>query len=297
MGSVTVGGTSGTQTLDLGRFNLTLNGPNTSVVSANGHIDMLLNCAILGSGNLTVNGTLNWSNGALNAGGVITIGSGGVLAIGPNNVTLARTVNNGGAATWVGGNLAMSAGSAFNNLAGGTLDITADGRLGTTTAAINNSGLVRQTAGTAGTTIGAQFNNSGTLQVQTMTLGLNNGGTHSGTFSNAPSATLALTGGSHVLTSSSLVTGAGSLALSGGATTLAASGTFDAGTTLSVTAGAVTLAAGCVVTGTTLNINSGVLNYDSAGSVGVVSLNGGTLGGTSPVNVTAVENGQLGPFH
>ena len=288
MGSVTVGGTSGTQTLDLGRFNLTLNGPNTSVVSANGHIDMLLNCAILGSGNLTVNGTLNWSNGALNAGGVITIGSGGVLAIGPNNVTLARTVNNGGAATWVGGNLAMSAGSAFNNLAGGTLDITADGRLGTTTAAINNSGLVRQTAGTAGTTIGAQFNNSGTLQVQTMTLGLNNGGTHSGTFSNAPSATLALTGGSHVLTSSSLVTGAGSLALSGGATTLAASGTFDAGTTLSVTAGAVTLAAGCVVTGTTLNINSGVLNYDSAGSVGVVSLNGGTLGGTSPVNVAGL---------
>src|ERR1035437_8810909 len=108
------GGTSGTQTLDLGRFNLTLNGPNTSVVSANGHIDMLLNCAILGSGNLTVNGTLNWSNGALNAGGVITIEIGGVLAIGPNNVTLARTVNNGGAATWVGGNLAMSASSAFN---------------------------------------------------------------------------------------------------------------------------------------------------------------------------------------
>ena len=286
VGSVTVGSASGTQTLDLGRFNLTINGPNTSVVSGNGHIDMLLNCAIAGPGNLTVNGTLNFANGALNTGGAITIGSGGVLAIGPNNVTLARTVNNGGAATWSGGGLTMAAGSVFNNLAGGMLDITADGRLGTTTASINNSGLVRQTAGTAGTTIGASFNNSGTVQVQTLALSLGNGGTHSGIFSNAPGATLALTGGSHALTASSFVTGSGTVALSGGATILTTSGLFDTGTTLAVTAGTVTLAAGCNVTGATLAIISGILNYNSAGSVAAINLGGGTLGGTSTINVT-----------
>jgi hypothetical protein len=83
--SVTVGGASGTQTLNLDRFVLTLGSP--SVINANGHIDMPNNCSIAGAGNLNVNGTLNWANGALNGTGVITVGSGGVLAVGPNNVT------------------------------------------------------------------------------------------------------------------------------------------------------------------------------------------------------------------
>ena len=66
---------------------------------------------------------------------------------------------------------------------------------------------------------------------------------------------------------------------------------FAAGTTLSFTAGIVTLSAGCNVTGTTLNIGSGVLNYNSAGSVARISLAAGTLGGSSPINVTgAVTN-------
>jgi hypothetical protein len=285
-GTITVGGTSGTQTLAIDRATLTIGG--VSVINANGHLDFLVSQSILtGAGNLTVNGTVNWANGTMSGTGTTTIGSGGLLAIGSGGVTFGRTLNNGGSGTWSGGNLTMSAGVVFNNLAGGTFDITADGRLsGTATTPINNSGFFRQTAGTVSTIVTAPFNNNGTLQVLAATLSLNLGGTHTGTMSNALGATLNFGGGSHVLTASSFVTGAGILSVSGGATTLTASGSFDAGSTLSVTASNVTLASGCNVTAATLNIGSGILNYNSAGSVAVLNLSAGTLGGTSPVTVT-----------
>ena len=285
-GTITVGGTSGTQTLAIDRATLTIGG--ASVINANGHLDFLVAQSVLtGAGNLTVNGIINWANGTMSGTGTTTIGSGGLLAIGSGGVTFGRTLNNNGTGTWSGGNLTMSAGVVFNNLSGGTFDITADGRLsGTATRPINNSGLFRQTAGTVSTIVTAPFNNNGTLQVLAATLSLNLGGTHTGTMSNALGATLNFGGGSHVLTASSFVTGAGILSVSGGATTLTASGSFDAGSTLSVTASNVTLASGCNVTAATLNIGSGILNYNSAGSVAVLNLSAGTLGGISPVTVT-----------
>jgi hypothetical protein len=240
-GSVSVGGASGTQTLSIDRATLTLNG--ASVVSANGHLDFLVAQSVLnGAGNLTVNGTLNWANGTMSGTGVTSIGSGGVLAIGSGGVTLARTLNNGGATTWAGGNLTASTGATINNLAGGTFDITADGHLnGSATTPISNAGLFRQTAGTASTIVTAPFTNSGALEVRAATLSLNLGETHMGSISNAPGATLQFGGGSHVLTVSSFVTGAGAVGVSGATTTLTASGTFDVGSKLNVTAGVTTL--------------------------------------------------------
>src|ERR1019366_1581270 len=202
--SLTVGGASGTQTLAIDKTTLTLNG--ASLINANGHLDFLAaGSTLTGAGNLTVNGTPNWANGAMSGTGTTTIGSGGVLAIGSGGETLGRTLNNGGVGTWAGGNLTMSAGVAFNNLAGGTFDITADGRLsGGATTPINNSGLFRQTAGTASTIVTVPFNNSGTLQVQAVTLSLSLGGTHTGTMNIASGATLGFAGGSHVLAAGSL---------------------------------------------------------------------------------------------
>ena len=285
VGSVTIGGASGTQTVDLNRFVLTLNSP--SVINANGHIDMPNNCGIAGAGTLTVNGTLNFANGALNGTSAVTVGTGGVLLIGPNNVSLGRTVTNSGTATWSGNGLTMSSGIAFNNLAGATFDITGDGRLNNTTATINNSGLFRQTAGTTGTTIGAPFNNNGTVQVQTLPLSLQNGGTHTGTFNVAGGATLNLAGGTHTLSAATGVSGTGTLGVTGGST-VTANGTFNAGSTLSLTAGTVALAASCNVTAATVTINGGTLNYNSSGTVNALTLNAGTLGGTGPVTVTGL---------
>ncbi|HXJ75889.1 MAG TPA: hypothetical protein VNM37_23745, partial [Candidatus Dormibacteraeota bacterium] len=196
-------------------------------------------------------------------------------------------MNHSGNGTWSGGNLSMSSGVAFNILAGATFDITADGKLsGGATTPINNSGLFRQTAGTAGTTITVPFSNIGGLQVLAASLGLGLGGTHSGTLSISQGATLAFSGGNHILASGSLVTGAGVLAVSGNATTLSANGTFDLGATLSVTGGTVTLGSSCTIGGASINIAGGILNYNSAGTAGTLSLASGTLGGTSPVAVS-----------
>ena len=285
--SLTIGGASGTQTLAIDKTTLTLNG--SSLINANGQLDFLAaGSTLTGAGSLTVNGTLNWANGTMSGTGATTIGSGGVLAIGSGGETLGRTLNNGGAGMWAGGNLTMSAGVTFNNLAGGTFDITADGRLsGGATTPINNSGLFRQTAGSASTIVTVPFNNSGTLQVLTNTLSLNLGGTHTGTFSNAPSATLNLGGGSHVLAAGSLVAAGSAVNLSGSAT-LTASSTFGAGSALTLISGIATLTATCDVTAATLGINGAncVVNYNSAGSVLSLNLTQGTLGGTSPVTVT-----------
>jgi hypothetical protein len=291
-GSLTLGGATGTQTLAIDKATLTLAG--TSVVNANGQLNFLVaGSTLTGAGNLTVNGTLNWGNGTMSGAGTTTIGSSGVLAIGSGGVTFGRTLNNAGSGSWSGGNLAMSAGTAFNNLAGGMFDITADGRVsGSATTPINNSGLFRQTAGTAGTIITVPFNNGGTLAVLAQTLNLNLGGTHTGIMSNAPGATLNFGGGSHVLAGSSLVTGAGVLSMNGNATTLSASGTFDlTGSTLSINTGTATLSSSCNVSGTTLNIGGtgGTVLYNSAGSVAAVNLTAGTLGtlgGINPVTVT-----------
>src|SRR6185369_10246561 len=130
----------------------------------------------------------------------------------------------------------------------------ADGHLsGASTTPISNSGLFRQTGGSAGTIITAPVNNSATLQVLAFTLNLNLGGSHSGIFSNAPAASLNFGGGAHVLNIGSRLTGTGVFNLSGGAT-LPASGSFDPGTTLNVSSGVATLNPACDVSATTLSI-------------------------------------------
>ena len=63
-GSLTVGGTSGTQTLAIDRATLTLNG--ASVVNSNAQLTFLVSQSVVnGAGNLTVNGTVDWANGTM----------------------------------------------------------------------------------------------------------------------------------------------------------------------------------------------------------------------------------------
>jgi hypothetical protein len=288
VGSLIIGGASGTQSLAIDRATLTMDG--ASIINANGEMDFLVSQSIVtGPGNLTVNGLLNWANGTMSGTGVTTIGSAGTLDIGSGGVTLGRGLDNGGTATWAGGNFTISGGNAVNNLAGGTFEVTADSHVsGGSTTPINNAGLFRQTGGTAGTIVTAPFSNSGSVQVLAAALSLDLGGTHSGTFSNAPGATLNFGGGSHVLGASASVTGSGVTLLNGSGTTLSASGTFGPGTTLNVAGGAATLASSCDVSGAALNITGGgaVLVFNSAGLVSTLSLSAGTLGGGSPITVT-----------
>jgi len=285
--SLTLGGISGSQTLSLGRSILTLNGP--SVVNASGQLLLTVaNSTITGTGNLTVNGTLSWASGTMSGAGVTSVGTGGVMTINGGVTLTARTLNNGGHVSWDSGNFTAGSGAVINNLAGATFDITFDGRLDTAAApaTFNNFGLLRKTAGTTTANLILPFQNSGMMQTQAGTLSLDGGGTHTGIFSNAPAATANFGGGSHALGSGSFVTGAGVLAVSGNGTLVNANGPFDAGAALNVTAGVTTLASGANVTGATVSVGGGVLNFNSAGPVGVLNLGAGTLGGISPVNVT-----------
>src|SRR5690348_15147450 len=107
VGSLTLGGASGSQTLAIDRATLTLNGD--SRVNANGQLAWLVSQSIVtGAGNLTVAGTLNWANGTMSGTGATTINSGGVVAIGSGGVTLGRTLNNSGSGSWSGGNMTIS---------------------------------------------------------------------------------------------------------------------------------------------------------------------------------------------
>ncbi|MFO1512637.1 MAG: MBG domain-containing protein [Verrucomicrobiota bacterium] len=285
--SLALGGASGAQTVSLGRSVLTLNG--ASVVNPNGQLTLTVgNSTVTGAGNLTVNGALNWASGTISGPGTTSIGGSGVVTINGGVTLTSRTFNNAGHVSWDSGNLTAGSGAAINNLAGGIFDVTFDSRLnvGTAPATFNNSGLLRKTSGAAIANLILPFNNTGTVQSLSGTLSLDGGGTHSGSFSNAPGAILNFGGGSHVLSAGSVATGAGTLATSGNATTLTASGTFDAGSALGVTAGIATLASSCNVAGATLTVSGGVLNFNSAGPVGLMNLTAGTLGGTSPINVT-----------
>ena len=286
--SLAVGGASGAQTLSLGRSILTLTA--ASVVNPNGQLVLTMgNSTLTGAGGLTVNGTLNWASGTMSGAGATSIGSGGALTINGGVTLTGRTLNNTGHATWASGNFTAGSGAVINNQAGGTFDLTFDGRLSVATApaTFNNAGTFRKLGGTATANINPPFNNTGSVEVQAAVLSLDGGGIHAGTFSSALGATLTFGGGSHVLSVGSFVTGPGIMSVSGGATTLTASGTFDVtGSRFNLTAGAATLAAGCNVTGTTLSISGGVLNFNSASTVAMVNLTGGTLGETSPVTVT-----------
>ena len=286
--SIVIGGSSGSQTLSIDRATATISA--ASSVGSNGVISLLVaQTVIAGTGDLTVNGLLDWGNGTISGSGALNISSSGTMAIGNGGVTLSRVLNNSGAATWAGGNLTFAAGATLNNQSTGRFDIDADGRLsGSSATPINNSGLFRETAGTTGTIVTAPFNDSGTLQVLASALNLNLGGTDSGSISNAPGATLNLGGGSHIFTAACSVIGAGSINVGAGGATLSASGTFGVGTTLSVSGGTLTLSPTCVVSGTALSLTGAgaVVIYNTPSSVSAINLSAGSIGGAGPINVS-----------
>ncbi|GAG52159.1 unnamed protein product, partial [marine sediment metagenome] len=146
---------------------------------------------IAGPSTVTVSTLLTWGGsyaearfigpGVVNVNGDMTIEAGGSTKR-LNN----RVLNNAGTATFLGG-LDLDSSAAFNNLAGGVLDIQNEGyvfeidRL----APFNNAGTVVKSAGVGTSTIAVHSYNSGTVEVQTGELefhgGWNYGLTHTQT--------------------------------------------------------------------------------------------------------------------
>src|SRR5262249_26963016 len=146
---------------------------------------------LTGTGTLTVSGTLNWSGGTFGGSGATIVAASGTLAISGSatKVVDARVLTNAGSGTWSDpGALFLSSGAVLSN--SGTFVVQNDISInfgGGTPAAINNAGTLIK-AGSSGTTTlggGINFNNSGTVDVQSGTLTQNGAGTSHGTFHTA----------------------------------------------------------------------------------------------------------------
>jgi hypothetical protein len=260
LSGLTLGGTSGTQTLNNNGFTLTLNGVST--VGANGVLN-LTSGTINGTGALTVSGKLNWSGGTLSGTGKKTIS--GALNL-SNDLTLSTTtLETTGTTVWTGnGTLNTSSAAIWNNTSTGTIDLQSDADFsynnsGTKTT-FNNAGTFTKSNGTTTdeSYISGFFNNTGTVQVKAGTLNLSGGGTNTGSFSIDAGATLRITAGYNFNTGNS-ITGAGNFNIESGSgtTTVNAASTWSA--PVNLISGGLT-GAGALTISNKLNWNSGVLS-------------------------------------
>ncbi|MFQ5593656.1 MAG: beta strand repeat-containing protein [Anaerolineae bacterium] len=241
--SLTLGGASGTQTLDGNNRTLTLN--STSTVNANGVLD-LNSGDLTGNGDLTVNGTLDWTGGSstISGAGALTVNGSITINAWPNPaVTLdgrTLTLSNTGTGAWTGEGMTFKNGAVFDNQ--GAFDIqdtTSIGDIGGTNR-FDNSGTVTKSAGSGTSRIDVAFNNTGTVNVNSGTLDLNGGGTHASTFNVAAGKTLQFSGGTHSLGDGTAFTGDGTAQITGNGTVVNTDGattgtTVSASTTLSLT--------------------------------------------------------------
>jgi hypothetical protein len=110
------------------------------------------------------------------------------------------------------GNLRGYNGAVWNNLPGATLDMRGDLSFvasGGTTPVFNNAGMVRKSFGNGNAATDFVFNNNGAVAVQAGTLVLSGGGRSTGTFGIDAVATLRFSGFNYLLTTGTIITGAG----------------------------------------------------------------------------------------
>ncbi|NOS70645.1 MAG: hypothetical protein HOP33_12035 [Verrucomicrobia bacterium] len=162
--SLTLGGSSGTQTLTNAGYNLTFNG--ASVIATNGVLGFG-NGTLAGPGLLTVRGRCLW--GAGNWLGAVLVAPGGALdLVGNMDRMLTGVVTNQGTITWSGANHLSMNNCSIHNLPGGVFEIQNNqwfsSYYGVPT--VNNSGTIRKSAGGGDTIIGVRLINSGTLDAQ-----------------------------------------------------------------------------------------------------------------------------------
>ena len=207
VGSLTLGGSSGQQTLATAANSLTING--ASVVNASGVL--ALNGGTLNdNGGLNVAGRIIWTGGTLGTANVaLNIGTNGTLVLdgaGGSSYDLGQPLGNAGTVQLVSGDLQINYGydGSFVNLPGGVVELTADNifivQYGGGPGFVNQGTLVKS-GGTGTSTISANsFNNSGTVEANTGTININSSVT--------------------TLTTGSLFIGAGQTTFSGGTVTM-----------------------------------------------------------------------------
>lgn len=183
---LTLGGSDGTQTLDMQGFPLTLNGSG----EVNSHGVLLVNHVLGGSGSLLVYGQMNWSSSVVSLSGGVTIAPDGTLLItSQTGKSLGAAMNNEGNTVWMAGN--VSGDGVFNNRAGATFHAEGNGlnEFGGSQGVFRNEGDLVKT-GNGETRFGSDFHNHGTVSVEAGTFRTTAGGVHTGDFLGAPNSIL-----------------------------------------------------------------------------------------------------------
>jgi hypothetical protein len=172
-----------------------------------------------GASTVTVKGAIVWTGGTMSGPGT-TLADGGLQlgsstgAADTENLN-ARTLQNAGTLTWLANNtFEQEHGSTFDNLAAGTIDLQNHGTWinNDGTALLVNNGTLTKSAGSGKSLVGINFDNAGTVTVQTGTLDFNAGGTASGSFTVAAGATLVFDGpNTFTFQASSSIHGAGTV--------------------------------------------------------------------------------------
>lgn len=222
--SLTLGAVSGEQTIANGSFALTLNNP--SVIGTNG-IFSVSGGGFGGSGNLSVQGVLNWSGGQLTPGSSLTIATGGVLDI-EGSISIEGEMTNAGTVNWQGGAISVygancgTTGEIWNE-AGGLWDIQCDqaleGACGGET--FHNAGVLQKDTTTGTTTFKVYLNNTATVHAESGTISFNSGSDLGGTFQADSGAAIYFAGGSYTISSAPTnFQGPGTVQLTGGNVTL-----------------------------------------------------------------------------
>jgi hypothetical protein len=210
-----------------------------------------------------------------------------------NRKFLQRTllINRSASTTWTGtgalvfdGGTLNHAGSMTVNSSAGNVVAQGDNNNGI----FNNDGTVTKIgAGTASINFNSAavaFNNTGTVDVQAGTLGLNSGGSHSGIFTLAAS-TLLNFNRVHSSSISSSITGGGNFTVDGGSTSY--EGNVNIGGTASFTLGTATFSgAGFQASNITLNSGSAIFNTGNPAVFANGTLSNGILGGSADVEFT-----------
>ncbi len=249
---------------------------------------------LTGSGTLTLYGNSTWVGGTMSGTGRTIIAAGGTLdlanAVGVNLAI--RTLENGGTVIWTSGFISMAAavitnraGALFENRGAGTIEWNGG------VSRFDNTGILRKTVHTGTMSISSSvlFNNYGAVEIQTGTLRLAGGGTHTGSFTVPAGTTLNLGGGSHNASAASSITGAGNLTISGVANL---AGLVNVSGVNLFSGGTANLNGNYICTNNPMTIAGGTANFNGTGPVtpSVVTLSSGELGGSQVVTVLGVMN-------
>ena len=179
---------------------------------------------LTGTGTFTVTGTtMNWTGGAMSGlGGNTVIAADGTLTLdgpGRKDIRNGYSLVNNGTATWQGtGDLLSDSGAMITN--NGTWNVLGDLNIteasGTGVFTNSATGVFTKVSGPGTLVIDDAFSNAGTVNINSGTLQLANGGYSTGAFNAVAGTTLTFTGGTQTLAAGASLTSAGLVQVNGG---------------------------------------------------------------------------------